>query len=220
MRNVLLFGSALLVLACTAPAFGALVGQWNLDESSGTTAADASSGWYPSWAPATPVKDNGLLQGAAAFAPTGGKFGGAINLTGGGYVKLTGGATGNAAANLGVQRFTLMAWIKRTAAGTAANSGTGGVTSVIPILCKGVGEGDGSNIDANYFFGIDSNSGRLAADFETYSTTTPANPNGGSGTNFGVWGGGTHLLPVDANTWHHVAVTWDGRYWMLYVDGN
>lgn len=198
-------------------------GWWKLDESSGTAAADSSAGWTPGWttpAPA-PVKDNGKLMGNAQWAPTAGHDGGgAILLTNAtaaqGYVQLTGGSTGNTVSNLGVQTFTLTAWIKRTGTGVTANSGTGGAVG-IPIFCKGVGEADGNTKDADFFFGL-TTGGALTADFETYSVTVPTNPTSGtsSGTNFPVVGNQT--IGVD-NTWHQVAVSWDGRYWRLYLDG-
>jgi hypothetical protein len=201
----------------------ALQGHWQLDETSGTVAADSSPGWARNWSlPApSPVTNNGKLMGTAQWAPTAGHDGkGAVYLTntanGQGYVQLTGGTTGNAVTNLGQQTFTLTAWIKRTGTGVQANSGTGGVTAV-PIITKGVGEADGSNKDADFFFGIDS-SNHLCADFETYSTTVPANPTNGSssGTNFPITG--NQAITVD-NAWHQVAVSWDGQYWRLYVDG-
>jgi hypothetical protein len=216
----------ILIAAATCAQAATMTGWWKLDEASGTAAADSSNGWTPSWqvTPPAAVKDNGLVVGSVTRAT--GVSGNALSMTNTGnatqYVVLTGsttaGSTGNASANLGEQKFTLSAWIKRTGTGGAATSGTGGATSAIPIFCKGVGEGDGSTIDANFFFGINTANNALCADFETYSATTPANPNGGSGTNFPIFGT-ANKLAVDANTWHHVAATWDGRYWKLYVDG-
>ena len=116
------------------------------------------------------------------------------------------------AAQLGVKTFTLEAWIRRSAAGTATSSGTGGVTAV-PLITKGMAETDNiDNKDMNYFFGINQANGRLAADFEDTTTTT----------NHPAFGAAT-IAPD--NAWHHVAVTYDinavtgaGTY-QFYLDG-
>jgi hypothetical protein len=111
------------------------------------------------------------------------------------------------APTLGASNFTLEAWVKWTGGGVPANSGTGGANA-IPVITKGRGEGDNSNVDCNYFFGIQTD-GRLAADFEEYPTT------GAGGANHPIVG----VTPVTANVWHHVAVTYDGTNWSLYLDG-
>jgi hypothetical protein len=217
--------AVVLAAAATCAQAATMVGWWKLDETSGTTAADSSGGWTPSWqvTPPAPVLDNGSIVGTITRAT--GVSGNALSFANTGaatqYVKLTGGTTGNAAANLGEQKFTLSAWIKRTGTGGTASSGSGGATTAVPIFCKGVGEGDlGTNIDADFFFGIDTATNALCADFETYSPTTPGNPNGVTlgGTNFPIFGT-SGKLAVNATAWHHVAATWDGRYWKLYVDG-
>ena len=109
------------------------------------------------------------------------------------------------ATGLGTATFTLEAWIRRDAAGAATSTGTGGVTAV-PIVTKGRAEADGSNVDANYFLGIDANN-HLIGDFEDAAT----------GLNHPVTG--TIAIPVSTTTWHHVAGTYDGTTWRLYVDG-
>ena len=60
----------------------------------------------------------------------------------------------------------------------------------------------------NYFLGIDTNTGALAADFEDMAT----------GMNYPV----IAVTPVTLNTWHHAAVTYDSvtGVWSLYLDGN
>lgn len=104
---------------------------------------------------------------------------------------------------LGLQQFTLEAWVRWDGYGTTASSGVGGV-AVEPILSKGRGEDDGSTVDCNYVFGVDAE-GHLAADFEDLA----------SGLNHPVTG--TAVLETGA--WHHVAATFDGSSWRLYLDG-
>ncbi len=67
-------------------------------------------------------------------------------------------------------------------------------------------EVEGSTVDMNYFLGISAATGRLAADFEDTAT----------GGNHPI--NGTAAIPADGS-WHHVAATYDGTTWQLYVDG-
>lgn len=109
------------------------------------------------------------------------------------------------ALSLGAQSFTLECWIWITGAGVTASSGGSGI-NVIPLISKGRGEGDGSNVDCNYIFGLLAD-GRLAADFEDLNT----------GLNHPI--SGTSVVP--SNSWHHVAATYDSTtgIWKLYIDG-
>ena len=110
------------------------------------------------------------------------------------------------ALGLGTQSFTLECWVQHDPTGTGrstANSGTGGI-NIYPLIGKGRGEGDGSNVDCNYTFGLQAD-GRLAADFEDYN----------SGLNHPIVG--TNVVP--SNVWKHCAVTYDGSYWKIYIDG-
>ena len=108
------------------------------------------------------------------------------------------------APSLGLSQMTLEAWIMRQGTGQSTGSGSGGVTA-IPLIAKGRGEADGDTRDCNYFFGIRSTDGVLAADFEDMAT----------GANHPVVG----TTPVSSNVWHHVAVSYDGTTWRLYLDG-
>ena len=111
------------------------------------------------------------------------------------------------APGLGASNFTLETWFYWKGFGQTANSGTGGATA-IPLIAKGRGEGDNSNLDCNYFFGVQTD-GRLAADFEEYPTV------GIGGTNQPITG----VTPATSNAWHHAALTYDGTNWSLYLDG-
>lgn len=112
------------------------------------------------------------------------------------------------APELGLAVFTLECWFFQTGAGTTANTGTGGVTAV-PLITKGRSEADDSNLDCNYFLGIDAD-GRLVADFE--SAPAAGLP---SGQNYPVTGSRTAL----SSTWNHAAVSYDGSTWRLYLNG-
>lgn len=100
--------------------------------------------------------------------------------------------------------FTLECWFKREAGGSTAGTGVGGVTA-IPLIAKGRGQSDGSNVDCNYFFGIDGTSGVLVADFEDMAT----------GLNHPV--SGNTVIPI--GEWQHGVVTFDGTTWRLYLNG-
>ncbi len=100
--------------------------------------------------------------------------------------------------------FTLECWFKRETGGSTAGTGVGGVTA-IPLIAKGRGQSDGSNVDCNYFFGIDGTSGVLVADFEDMAT----------GLNHPV--SGNTVIPI--GEWQHGVVTFDGTTWRLYLNG-
>ncbi|MFM1770700.1 MAG: hypothetical protein RJA22_3229, partial [Verrucomicrobiota bacterium] len=109
------------------------------------------------------------------------------------------------AAGLGAATFTLEAWILRTAAGTTGTSGSGGITAV-PLITKGRSEADGTNLDCNYFLGLRGSDFVLAADFESFLTSNNNNP---------VYG----RTAIATGVWHHVAATYDGTNWALYLNG-
>jgi len=107
---------------------------------------------------------------------------------------------------LGLMNFTLECWFRRDGAGISASSGTGGITAV-PLITKGRGESDGSNVDCNYFFGIDAATGKLTADFEDLD----------GGLNHPVIG--STVVPY--GVWQHAAVTFTAstNEWRLYLNG-
>ncbi|OJY26638.1 MAG: hypothetical protein BGO98_06355 [Myxococcales bacterium 68-20] len=110
--------------------------------------------------------------------------------------------TMGAAPDLGLDRFTVEAWVRRDGAGLPFSTGAGGL-SLVPIAGKGRGESDGSNLDCNYTLGFSGDV--LGADFEDAAT----------GANHPVIG----KTKIAIGEWHHVAATYDGTKWQLFVDG-
>jgi hypothetical protein len=123
-------------------------------------------------------------------------------------------ASGTTASNLnrlGVTAFTLEAWVKRASGGATMSTGTngfdnaGGRPYIYPVLTKGMGEDEApANVNTNYFLGITAD-GFVGADFEDTA----------GGVNHPAWG--THFIPL--NEWHHIAATYTGSCWAIYVDG-
>ena len=107
---------------------------------------------------------------------------------------------------LGASVFTLELWFKRTGTGVGQTTGTGGITSAIPLITKGRNELETpANLNMNYFFGIDATSGKLVADFEDTI-------NGGNHPALGT-------AVITSNAWHHAAVTYSGSTYNFYLDG-
>ena len=71
-------------------------------------------------------------------------------------------------------KYTVIAWVRKTGAGTLGNSGNGGLPAVFPILSKGSAEAESGPVDINYFLAIDE-SAHFASDYEqvTTSNNTP-----------------------------------------------
>ncbi len=111
-------------------------------------------------------------------------------------------ATTGLRPELGLETFTIEAWVRREGDGVTMTSGNGGLR-LVPIAAKGLGEGDGSNVDCNYAFGFWGDV--IGADFEDL----------GTGANHPVTG----KTAISRDVWHHVAATYDGASWRLYVDG-
>ncbi|TFG66103.1 MAG: hypothetical protein E4H27_10255, partial [Anaerolineales bacterium] len=115
--------------------------------------------------------------------------------------------------NLGAATFTLEAWVKRGSGGTSMGTGAGGLgvggtPAAYPVITKGMGEGESlstPNLNMNYWFGI-ATTGVIAADFE--DTT-----NGGNHPALGT-------TTIPEGEWHHIAATYNGSCWQLYLDGN
>ena len=90
--------------------------------------------------------------------------------------------------------------------GSLGLDGSSGRPLAYPVLTKGMGQGESpANINMNYFLGITS-TGVVGADFEDNS----------GGVNHPAWG--STAIPV--GEWHHIAATYNGSCWTLYLDGN
>jgi concanavalin A-like lectin/glucanase superfamily protein/List-Bact-rpt repeat protein/fibronectin type III domain protein len=170
----------------------ALLGRWGLNEGSGASAGNS----VPNGVSGT--LNNGPLWTTDSTLPqvtaTGLRFGGTNA-----YVTF-----GNAAA-LGASTFTLETWFRMDGAGRPTSTGAGGLPKAIPLVAKGRAESDGSNVDMNYFMGIDSTTTRLVADFEDAAT----------GANHPVTGSTT----LSSGVWYHAAATFDGDTFRLYLNG-
>jgi parallel beta-helix repeat protein len=110
-------------------------------------------------------------------------------------------------AKLDLPAFTIETWFKRTGTGTSNTTGTGGITSLVPLVTHGAPEADlHTNVDANWILGINTTGNVIAADFEAASNSQ----------NYPISG----TTAITMNVWHHAAVTYDGTTWNLYLDGN
>ena len=121
-------------------------------------------------------------------------------------------ATASNINRLGATSFTLEAWVNRGAGGATMTTGTNGLDGAsgrplaFPVLAKGMGEGENpTNINTNWFLGI-TDGGVIGADFEDTA----------GGVNHPAWG--TTTVPIGG--WHHIAVTYTGNCWAMYLDGN
>ena len=172
-----------------------LLGRWGLNDGAGTTAVNSIAG-----------SPGGTLTNGPTWV-TGGPFAFAYGL------KLAG-VSGNVAAfgdpaACDLATFTLETWFRRDGAGVTASTGTGGVTA-IPLIAKAVGEAEGSNVDGNYFLGIDGTTARLVADFEE----------GAGGASPGLNHPVSGVSAIVNGTWYHAAATYNGTTWRLYLNGN
>ncbi|MEO8425117.1 MAG: LamG-like jellyroll fold domain-containing protein, partial [Actinomycetota bacterium] len=185
-----------------------LLGRWGMNEGTGITAANTAgsagvngtlvgpTGGLPTWANGAPV----------ATPPPPGNY--AVQFDGTDDQIDLGTAS---ASTLGASQYTLELWFKKTGAGIPAqtSSSAPGLTSVIPLITKGRSEADGTNVDINYFLGIDTVSGKLATDFEE----------GATGASPGLNHGFVANTVITNNVWHHAAVTYDGSVFRIYLDG-
>ncbi|MGC4013475.1 MAG: Ig-like domain-containing protein [Luteolibacter sp.] len=101
--------------------------------------------------------------------------------------------------NLQLTTFTVECWFRSEGGGIATNSGG---LNAIPLVAKGRGD----SLGANFFLGIDADSGKLAADFKSATETLNHSLIGSTVISTGVW--------------HHATVTYDGTQLALYLDAN
>src|SRR5207253_6043852 len=191
--------------AMTGPLVSApgLIGRWSLDEGTGTTIADSTGNGNTGtiqngavWVAGTPYVSTPLPPGAYGLHLTG-------TTADAGYV------TFGAAPGLDAATFTVETWFKRDSAGVSTSTGSGGLDA-IPLVTKGRAEAENSNVDMNYFLGINNATNTLAADFEEGVSS-----GGTAGLNHPILG----TTPILNNVWYHAAATYDGQTWRLYLNG-
>ncbi len=111
-------------------------------------------------------------------------------------------------AKLHLAQFTLETWFRRDGAGDTTQTGTDG-SYATTLVARGRGEIEDPTVDLNYFLGIDGATNKLVADFEEGAGGTSPS------LNHPVYGATT----ITNGVWHHVAATYDGTTWKLYLDG-
>ncbi len=115
-------------------------------------------------------------------------------------------------ASLDLSEFTVETWFRRDGTGTPGTTGTSGIASAVPLVTHGSQQEETpSNINMNWFLGIDDATDRLAADFEEAEAGSNT-----TGLNHPVIG----QTPITNGVWHHAAATYDGSTWNLYLDGD
>jgi hypothetical protein len=105
--------------------------------------------------------------------------------------------------------FTVECWFRRDGSGNSTSTGSYGITHVLPLVARGIDEGETANTDINYFLGIDTTQNVLAFDIEEGS--------GGSNPslNHPLFGN----TPITDGVWDHAAATYDGTNMRLYLNG-
>lgn len=106
-----------------------------------------------------------------------------------------------------LQKYTVLAWVRKTGPGLAGTSGTGGVDPIVPLVTRGTAETDTDvTKDINFYLGI--SGGHLASDYEQNPGSLAAPLVGGAA--------------LADDTWYMVGTTLDATApgtRALYVDG-
>jgi hypothetical protein len=206
-----------------------LIGRWGMNEGTGLSIADSSGSGVtgtltngPLWVPGAPfapvATPTPTSTPTATATPTPTNTSTAtptstpIPNPGLSFDGVNDYVTFGAAPGLDTAAFTIETWFKRsTAPDVGTSTGTGGIADAIPLVSKGVAEAEGSNVDMNWFLGIQQSTGKLIADFEE-------GPGGAGplGQNHPITG---FTVIAKDNTWHHAAATYDGFRWRLFLDG-
>ncbi len=113
--------------------------------------------------------------------------------------------TFGAAPELGLNTFTIEAWVRRDGTGVGIADVSGGLPDSVPLITKGRTEGETPATNMNWFVGLDETTGVLQADFEDKAASA-AHPISGT-------------TPLAIGSWYHVAVTYNGTAWSLYING-
>ncbi|HEY0433541.1 MAG TPA: LamG-like jellyroll fold domain-containing protein, partial [Chitinophagaceae bacterium] len=182
-----------------------LVGRWGFNEGTGTVVSNSVSGGAAgTFSPVNPAWVPGFNQGDTTSNASV-HFNGAHD-----YITFGAAPVLNTSAPA-ASGFTLEAWIKIEGNGQTTSTGTGGLSSAIPIIAKGRGESDASGLNMNYFLGL-STTDALVADFEEAAGSN-------TGLNHPINGGANAVIP--RNVWTHVAVTYSisSGVWVLYKNG-
>jgi len=145
--------------------------RWRLDESSGTTAADSSGNSH-----------DGTLTGGS-WAPTSGKFDGAVDL---------------GAANT-----------DRVQVPTTSMSASAATVSIWARI-------EGTQSGCRYFFGHTSSPPSWVDRIQIYMDNNDMQLDLGLGDTHTK---ATNIATLSVDTWYHVALTWDGTNYVVYVDG-
>jgi len=109
---------------------------------------------------------------------------------------------------INLSEFTIECWFMMKDTGMSVLTGVHGIDA-IPLITKGIEE-DISGANMNYFLGIRKKDSVLVADFEESIT------NYHKGKNHPVTG----FTTIKGNVWYHAALSYDGMFLQLYLDGS